>query len=170
MFLLRRRGFSSAAHTVVVYTDGACKHNGVSARATAGIGVFFSKGDERNVSASLPGTAQTNQRAELAAAIAALERVADDAAVEIRSDSRYVVEGVGAWLPQWRRNGFVSSKRTPVANVDLWLRIDRLLAERRRLQRATSFVHVRAHRGVDGNEQADQLAVAGANERTEMKN
>jgi ribonuclease HI len=154
--MLLRRLFSSSSGIVVVWTDGACKHNGVSARASAGIGVWFGKDDARNVSAALPGASQTNQRAELAAAIAALERVRDDKHVEIRSDSKYVVDGVTQWLPVWRTNGFVSSKGTLVANRDLWSRIDRLLRER--VDRRTDFVHVRAHQGEEGNEAADRLA------------
>jgi ribonuclease HI len=152
--MFARRFFS----TVVVYCDGACKHNGVSQRAAAGFGVWFGDGDARNVSAVLPGEAQTNQRAELFAAIAALERVRSDVDVEIRSDSRYVVDGVKLWLPTWRSNGWTSSKGSTVANRDLWWRIDRLLQERSRLDRRTDFVHVRAHRGDEGNEKADTLA------------
>jgi ribonuclease HI len=148
---------------VVVFTDGACKKNGRH-DSTAGIGVWFAKGDERNVSQRLEGEPQTNQRAELAAAIAALERVRDDQRVEVRSDSKYVVMGVSSWLQRWRVNGFVSAKGTRVANLDLWRELDRLLQLRKKNCSETRFVWVPAHDGVPGNEDADALASAAAAE------
>ena len=47
-----------------VYTDGACSNNG-SRQARAGVGVFFGPQDPRNVSETLEGSTQTNQRAEM---------------------------------------------------------------------------------------------------------
>ena len=55
----------------------------------AGCGVFFSVGDDRNRSFTLLGREQTNNRAELLAAIAAMR--VQDGNLEIRSDSEYVV-------------------------------------------------------------------------------
>ena len=52
---------------ICVYTDGACSNNGRE-NAIAGIGVFFGKDDERNVSRRISGR-QTNNTAELSAII-----------------------------------------------------------------------------------------------------
>ena len=55
---------------IVVYTDGACVNNG-KPDARAGYGVYFGKGDERNVSERYKGP-QTNNVAEILAIIRAL--------------------------------------------------------------------------------------------------
>jgi ribonuclease HI len=55
-----------------IYIDGACLDNGTP-NAHAGVGVFFGPNDERNVSERLTGSNQTSCRAEIQAAIRALE-------------------------------------------------------------------------------------------------
>ncbi len=77
-----------------VYCDGACARNG-KANARAGVGVFFGDGDSRNVSERLHGK-QTNQRAELMAAVRALQQDPRNDLV-VRTDSEYVTKA-GATL------------------------------------------------------------------------
>jgi ribonuclease HI len=55
-----------------IYVDGACIDNGTP-NAHAGVGVFFGPNDERNVAERLSGPNQTSCRAEIQAAIRALE-------------------------------------------------------------------------------------------------
>jgi ribonuclease HI len=69
---------------VVVYLGASCSANG-RRYARAGIGVFFGRNDPRNVSEPLVGPRQTNQRAELCAAIRALEVVDECTPLEIRT-------------------------------------------------------------------------------------
>ena len=52
---------------ILVFTDGSCSNNGFS-NAKAGIGVYFSEDDSRNVSKKIEGK-QTNNTAELSAII-----------------------------------------------------------------------------------------------------
>lgn len=59
---------------ICVYTDGACPKNGQAASA-AGVGVWFGEADERNISEALPGAVKTNNRAEVFAAIRALQSI-----------------------------------------------------------------------------------------------
>jgi ribonuclease HI len=82
--------------TTVVYTDGSCLSNGKGdGVAVAGIGVFFGDGDVRNLAEPLAGARQTNQRAEITAAIRALELLHGTRGdVEIRTDSHYVIKGI----------------------------------------------------------------------------
>ncbi|ARF56214.1 ribonuclease H family protein [Streptomyces gilvosporeus] len=100
------------------------------------------------------GTA-TNNVAELTA----LERLlaATDPAVpmEIRMDSQYAMKAVTTWLPGWKRKGWKTAAGKPVANQDLVMRIDELLAGR-----SVEFRYVPAHQ-VDGdplNDFADRAA------------
>ncbi|CAG8793802.1 7698_t:CDS:1, partial [Gigaspora rosea] len=60
-----------------VWTDRYCENNGKK-NALGSIGVFFGNNDPRNLSERLPGERQTNNRAELYAAIRALEIVDDE--------------------------------------------------------------------------------------------
>eukprot|EP00973_Karenia_brevis_P022421 3086622-Karenia_brevis.AAC.1 len=50
-------------------------------------------------------------------------------AVEIRTDSAYVLNGVSKHLQQWRRNGWKRRGR-PISNSDVWQQVDKLLLKR----------------------------------------
>lgn len=146
---------------IVVYADGACSSNGRDG-AIAGIGVYFGDNDSRNASEPLEGDKQTNQRAELTAAIRGLEIVSQhhsyDTHVELHTDSIYVVKGITQWIYTWKRQNWISSSRTPVSNKDLWVRLDSLNSRFKKV----SWVHVMGHSGVKGNEEADKLATTAA--------
>lgn len=144
---------------VVVWTDGACTNNGQRG-ARAGVGVFFGARDPRNLSERLVGR-QTNQRAELTAAIRAVQLLntsyGDDERVraEIVSDSKYVIDGITQWVLKWRARQW----RIKNQNIDLWRRLDELVCN---TKHTLCWRHVPGHSGVFGNEQADQLACQGA--------
>ncbi|CAG8806976.1 11606_t:CDS:2, partial [Racocetra persica] len=79
-----------------VWTDGYCYNckeiNGKKQylgklNSIAGIGVFFADNDDRNLSERLPGEIQTNNRAELYAAIRALEIVDKQQDIILNTDS-----------------------------------------------------------------------------------
>jgi ribonuclease HI len=76
--------------------------------------------------------------------------------LEIRSDSNYLVEGMNSWIKKW---GTDKSKWDRVVNRDLFKQLQQLRDER---EGTTSFIHVPAHSGIPGNEEADRLAVEGA--------
>ncbi|RWA13203.1 hypothetical protein EKO27_g1928 [Xylaria grammica] len=79
--------------------------------------------------------AQTSNRAELRAALAALRarQWSDDGyrTVVIATDSEYVAQGVTEWVRKWVGNGWKTSKGKNVANRDLW---ELLLGEAERYQ------------------------------------
>lgn len=142
---------------VTIYIDGASSNNQNQALAKAGVGVWFGDNDLRNVSEKLQGPQQTNNRAELTAAIRALEIVrGDNVNVRIFSDSNYVVKGVNEWLEGWKKKNY-----NKVQNVDLWKKLDELLQERSSSK--TEFIWVKGHSTVYGNIQADKLATQGIN-------
>lgn len=143
----------------VVYTDGASSNNG-KGHAKAGYGVYWGPNDPRNTSARLPGERQTNQRAETAAVIHALEQSQQDTDVlEIRTDSQYVINAATNWSKNWVKKGWKSSTGKEVQNRDLFERMLDLMDKRKG---QVKFTYVPGHKGVEGNEKADELAVSGA--------
>ncbi|KAJ2874987.1 hypothetical protein H4R27_006445 [Coemansia aciculifera] len=150
------------ADKIVVYTDGASSKNGKKG-ARAGVGVYFGAQDPRNISESLAGPRQTNQRAELMAVLRAIETVSASGSAKtlvICTDSMYTINCVNVWHFKWEKCGWVNSAGQQVNNQDL---IRGILDRMKEYSGSVQFIHVRGHSGIHGNEQADQLAVQGAN-------
>ena len=144
---------------LLIYTDGACKGN----PGPGGWGAVL-QGPEWVRECGGREEATTNNRMELLAAIEALVQVQLDTQVTtparnsppevcVCSDSKYVVQGIQEWISGWKRNGWRNAAGKPVANQDLWQRLD-LLAARGALQ----WKYVPAHTGIPGNERADTIA------------
>ncbi|NNK66600.1 MAG: ribonuclease HI, partial [Rhodobacteraceae bacterium] len=109
---------------------------------------------ERELSGGAPDT--TNNRIELLAAISALEALSRPSAITIVTDSAYVKNGVTGWIHGWKRNGWKTSNKKPVKNVDLWQRLDEAQA-----RHDVTWEWVKGHAGHPENERADELAKAG---------
>ena len=138
------------ADTVEIFTDGACSGN----PGPGGWGaVLRFRGAERELSGHAAQT--TNNRMELMAAIAALEALKRSCRVRLHTDSRYVMDGITRWLPDWKRRHWRTADKKPVKNVDLWQRLEAAL-ERHEVE----WVWVRGHAGHAENERADALARA----------
>lgn len=106
-----------------------------------------------------PLGATTNNVAELTALERLLSAVDAGVPLEVRMDSQYAMKAVTEWLPGWRKRGWKTSSGTPVANRDLIVAIDALLAGR-----DVRFLYVPAHQvgGDPLNALADQAASAAA--------
>ncbi|GAA6027007.1 hypothetical protein JCM8097_006034 [Rhodosporidiobolus ruineniae] len=160
----------------VVYCDGSSRGNGKKG-AVAGIGVFW--GHEvgaKNLSERLPGPLQTNNRAEMYAVARILETdPTPDLPLTICSDSEYTIGVFSKWISGWKRRNWRTADGKPVANQDLIRYILSLLALRTPPPASTSsygsppsslanitFHKVKAHVGIEGNEQADRFANNGA--------
>jgi len=134
----------------VVWSDGSCLGNpgpgGYAAIVLSPDGGEF---------ATATGSARhsTNQRMELKAAAEGLSRVPEGARAEVRTDSKYVVDGMSGWVAGWKRRGWRKADGAPVANLEFWKALD-LEASKRKVR----WTHVRGHAGVDMNERCDQLA------------
>lgn len=150
----------------VVYTDGASSNNG-KLHARAGYGVYWGDNDPRNASVRLDGEKQTNQRAEASAVNHALEQSQDGTQLlEIMTDSMYVINAATVWSKKWVANQWKSTGRNEVQNRDLFERMLSLIQSRKG---PVKFTYVPGHQGVEGNEKADQLAVAGAQLKDRQK-
>lgn len=116
----------------------------------------------RNVSESLPGARQTNQRAELTAIVRALDIVPRNRDVTIITDSRYAIDCVTVWYLTWRKNGWKTAAGKPVENKDIVENVLAKIEERNDLKVQTLFEWIKGHANHPGNVEADKLAVNGA--------
>jgi len=136
---------------VEIFTDGACRGN----PGVGGWGALLQMmGKERELYGGEEHT--TNNRMELTAAIRALETLKWPCRVILHTDSKYVQQGISAWIHDWKQRGWKTAGKKPVKNEDLWRRLDEL-ANLHRVQ----WVWIKGHAGHDGNERADKLANRG---------
>lgn len=138
---------------VVIYTDGACKGN----PGPGGWGVWLrSGGAEKELCGGEAET--TNNRMELTAVIEALAALKRPCRVSLHLDSEYVRKGITEWITGWKAKGWRTAARQPVKNVDLWQRLDALVASG---GHQIEWHWVKGHAGDPGNERADALANRG---------
>ena len=137
--------------TVTIYTDGACSGN----PGPGGWGaVLRYQGKEKELSGGEAMT--TNNRMELTAVIKALEALKEPCAVELWSDSKYVIDALEkGWARGWQKKGWIKADKKPALNPDLWARLLEL-SEKHELH-----CHwVKGHADNEGNRRCDALAVA----------
>ena len=136
---------------VVIYTDGACRGN----PGPGGWGLILNyKGIEKELYGAEKHT--TNNRMELMAVIKALEALKQPCAIELFSDSSYVLKGITDWMPNWKKRGWKTASKAPVKNEDLWRRLDIAIAKH-----TIEWKWVKGHSGDIGNDKADALANLG---------
>ena len=96
----------------------------------------------------------TNNIGELSAVLALLRATAHTGEdLLIYCDSQYVINSMTKWIHGWKRNGWRTASKKPVANADLIRAIDTELRGR-----SVRFEWVRGHAGHDLNEAADVRA------------
>ena len=143
---------------IKIYTDGACSGN----PGPGGWGFVIIDG-ENTKSFSGSEDATTNNRMELTAAIKAIELVNENQAIILHTDSTYVQKGITEWIINWKKNDWISSTKKPVANKDLWMKLDEY-----NLSRDIKWTWVKAHQSCDSNDSiynnmADKLATGAIN-------
>ena len=136
---------------VEIFTDGACSGN----PGPGGWGAILKYGAaERELSGGEAHT--TNNRMELTGVIRALEALKEPCAVELWSDSKYVIDGLSkGWAVGWRKRGWVKSDKKPALNPDLWERLLNLTA-----RHEMRYHWVKGHAENPYNNRCDALAVA----------
>ena len=134
-----------------IYTDGACKGN----PGPGGWGAYLKSGDhEKDI---FGGDSQTtNNRMELMAVIEALKTIKNRSRIRLFIDSQYVKNGINIWISNWKKNGWRTSNKKAVKNVDLWMQLDELVPNHE-----SEWIWVKGHAGNFGNERADALANQG---------
>ena len=64
---------------------------------------------------------------ELLAPIEALKTLKINSKVEIITDSKYVKLGITEWIKNWKKNGWKTSNKKEVKNIQLWKELDSLV-------------------------------------------
>ena len=145
--------------TVKIFSDGSCLKN---PGGPGGYGIVLQyRGEEREFSDGFHST--TNNRMEMMGALIGLERLKYPCNVILYSDSQYLKNGMTQWMKWWKRNGWMTSDKKPVKNVDLWKRLDEA-ASRHNVR----WKWVKGHAGHRENEICDRLAKIAAFSAAEM--
>ncbi|HHV29148.1 ribonuclease HI [Acetivibrio mesophilus] len=134
---------------VSIYTDGACSGN----PGDGGWGAILIYGKhEKELSGFEKDT--TNNRMELKAAIYALQMLKEPCEVDLYSDSAYLVNGfLMNWVKNWKNNGWKTSGKEDVKNVELWKELDRLSGIHK-----IRWIKVKGHSDNEYNNRCDKLA------------
>lgn len=139
-----------------IYTDGSCLNN----PGAGGWGIVVILPDGRIEEYSKGFVLTTNSRMEMKAMYMALKYAEKHGKgeVNIYSDSNFIIQAFTKhWLDGWVKKGWKKQKNEPVANADIWKKIYPLY---KKLD--VNFIKVKAHSGIEYNEQVDELARAAA--------
>lgn len=141
---------------VAIYTDGSCLGN----PGHGGYGVVLLYNEHRK---ELSGGLQltTNNRMEIMAAIIGLRALKAKCAVQIYSDSQYLVNTITkGWAKRWKANGWQRNKTEKAINCDLWEQLLHLCENHE-----VEFKWIKGHSGNVENERCDYLATQAANQK-----
>ena len=141
---------------VTIYTDGACSGN--PGKGGWGAILIYAK-EKKYMSGSKQLT--TNNQMELTATIEALKAILKPSNIALYTDSQYVKNGITSWIFNWKKNGWKTANKKPVANKDLWIELEKYVDFH-----SVSWFWVKGHSGDHYNEIADELAVKAMNERS----
>ena len=135
---------------IEIYTDGGCSGN----PGPGGWAFVVSENGEIREYRSGGDQSTTNNKMELTAVINALEyaKANGERDVVILTDSQYVKNGITVWIHSWKKNGWRTSSKAPVKNVEYWVTLDKLNDELN-----VDWQWVMGHAGIAGNEECDRL-------------
>ena len=134
-------------------SDGACSGN--PGPGGWGALIRFEDGTVKEFGGHEPAT--TNNRMELLGVLKilnVLKNLPYDPNLTIRTDSKYVINGLSTWIKGWKRNGWRTAAGKQVLNQDLWKLLDQAGATNIRLE------YVKGHSGDPDNDRVDKIAVS----------
>lgn len=134
----------------IIYTDGACLGNPGPGGWAA---IIFNKENDDRINKVGSEAITTNNRMELMAVIEALKSIPSNNKILVFTDSKYVINGIEAWIIKWKKNNWLGSKKTEVKNKDLWMLLDELSNNFE-----IKWNWVKGHSGDRFNEEVDRLA------------
>ena len=133
---------------ITIYTDGSCLNNPGNGGWAA---IINNNNQVKKISGSVKDT--TNNKMELMAPIKALQEIKERQPIEIYTDSQYVKLGITDWVHKWIKNNWLTSKKEPVKNKELWVQLYELTGSF-----DVKWIWVKAHAGNILNEEVDLLA------------
>lgn len=143
---------------VQLYSDGSSRGNPGPGGYGTVLRYIGPSGDVHEREFSQGYRLTTNNRMELMGVIVGLEALKRPCAVDVYSDSQYVVKAFNDnWIDGWLKRGWKNASKNPVKNVDLWKR----LLEAMKPHEVT-YHWVRGHAGHPENERCDTLATTAA--------
>jgi ribonuclease HI len=130
---VRRGGEVKKGQHIAISVGGACS----GLRAQAGMGVYFGPGSRYSMSEPLEDGQQTSQRAEINAAILALNKVKElldkerlnTNLVLLATNSKYVVDCITEYIYRWQDNGWKTRRGSEVVNKEDFEELDELIDE-----------------------------------------
>lgn len=138
---------------ILIWSDGSSRGN----PGPGGWGVVIVSPEKEVVELGGGEKHTTNNRMELMGAISALSYISKNYenlnAIEIHTDSSYVINGITKWVHSWRRNNWLTSQKEDVVNRDLWEKLFSLTAGKK-----IEWKYVAGHSGTPGNERCDEIA------------
>ena len=151
--LLKRLSMPKSLRKIIIYTDGSCNPN----LGVGGWGVLF-RDLHTDKTRELKGGKEhtTAQEMELTAVLQALEQLKYPCDIKIYTDSQYVQKGITEWIERWRLGNW--KKR--IKHKHKWKRLYEL-----NLIHEIEWIWVPAHTGIEGNECANDLAIAARREK-----
>lgn len=137
---------------IKMWCDGGCRGNQMDENIGAW-GVYITYKDYvKELSNGAINT--TNNIMELTACIEGLKAIKKKSIpVIVYLDSAYVLNGITNWINVWKANGWITSKKQPVLNKNLWIELDTLKSQFDNIE----FKKVKGHSNNYGNIQADRL-------------
>ena len=132
-----------------VYTDGACSGN----PGIGGWGVVLLIDNNQPIHLNGGSLNTTNNQMELTAAIEALKFLSEASSINLFTDSKYLKDGIELWIKNWKKNNWMTSKKKPVKNKDLWTSLDTQIQRHK-----INWKWIKGHMGHRHNEYADYLA------------
>ncbi len=138
---------------IAAATDGACSGN--PGPGGWGALIRFENGTVEEFGGHAAKT--TNNRMELKAALAILLKLKDlprHPNLTIRTDSKYLINGLTQWMKGWKSKGWRTSAGKPVLNKDLWEALDKARLD------DVALEYVKGHSGDPDNERVDEIAVS----------
>ena len=150
---------ASRFQSILIFADGASSGN----PGPSGFGTIVASPDGQVIELGRGYPRATNNQMELQAAIEGLRTLRETSgAVDLVTDSVYLIRGITQWIWGWRNRGWKTAEGKDVQNADQWRELLALVSERRHRFQEQGEVRwhwVRGHQGVPGNERVDEIAV-----------